>query len=109
MKIDRERALGELGIPSQMYDELLQIFKVQTESTLQELEGVVASSNHTEIAKLAHSIKGSAGNLRLDELQELARKIEFAAKGNADMAGISSDFTNLKALFADFKVLVPLS
>jgi len=43
------------------------------------LEAAIANSDYSEIQSVAHSIKGSAGNLRFQELSEMAKEIEHAA------------------------------
>ncbi len=80
--ITRQRALRELGITEEMYDELIGIFIQQSEQTLVDLASAVARKDFQDIKRAAHYVKGSAGNLRLDEVHDVAQEIEqLAAAG----------------------------
>ena len=106
MLIDRQRALDELGIPEEVYDELLQDFIAQTEPALAALLGAVGSQNLVDTAKTAHFVKGSAGNLRLDDLYLLAKEIESGAKGNQDTRILAENVSKLQAMFEELKKII---
>lgn len=103
MSIDKQRAVAELGIPVEMYDELLGIFVQQTGTALEDLTRALAAANFTEIARLAHFVKGSAGNLRLDQMHLLAKDIEFGAKEHKDITLLADLSGKLVILFDEFK------
>ena len=103
MIIDRQKALDELGIPEDIYDELLHIFIAQTDLEIHDLTDAVQSQNLEKAAKTAHSIKGSAVNLRIDDIHNLAKEIESDAKGNKDIKSIAEKTSKLKAMFEELK------
>jgi len=106
MLLDRKRALAELGIPEEMYNELLQDFVAETESALHNLFEAIQSGNRDDIASSAHFIKGSSGNLRIDDLYVLAKEIEFDARTNKDTAVMAQNASKLKASFEELKKII---
>lgn len=74
------RAMG--GIPEAVYDAIVQSFYEEVKGRLAVIKASVESNNFEEIAMAAHTIKGSAGNLRLTQIQEIAKSLECAAKAN---------------------------
>lgn len=106
MRLDKQRTMQELGIPEDMYNELLQVFIEQTEGALKNLYEGLRKQNYEEIAKAAHFIKGSAGNLRLDEIYQLSKGIEAAAKDNTDIKIIEVNIRQLKIRFEELCSIV---
>ena len=70
------------GIPEAVYDAIVQSFYEEAKGRLAVIKASVESNNFEEIAMSAHAIKGSAGNLRLTQIQEVAKALELAAKAN---------------------------
>ena len=77
-KPDVARALQRLGISEEIYNELFVDFLVMAREKASELEKAVAVANLGEATKLAHTIKGSAANLGIDTVADVARVIESA-------------------------------
>lgn len=86
-------------LDTEVLDELLEIlgeedlraitdsFAEQLGRQLSELSEYSTHPNLTETARIAHSLKGGAGNLGANALSELAAALERHARdGNADMA-----------------------
>jgi HPt (histidine-containing phosphotransfer) domain-containing protein len=90
-----------------MYIELLQVFITETEPALKSLKENVQAGNLEEASRNAHFIKGSAGNLRVEEIYTVAKEIEFSAKEKKDPGTIAESVTKLEALFEDFKKIIP--
>jgi len=103
MQIDRARALRELGISEKMFNELLEIFIEQTRSALKILEEAVDNNDYEEIRKNAHFIKGSAGNLRIDGIQGIAKEIELGAIEQQDIIIIKDSIGKLRVFFEEVK------
>lgn len=103
MQIDKTKALQELEIPEAMFNELLHIFVEQTEMTLKVIGEAVNNKNYEEIRQNAHFIKGSAGNLRINGIQDIAKEIEFNARENRDIAVIKISIEKLKMAFEEVK------
>ncbi len=79
-------------------DDFNEIFEIYIESTAHDLEGLIDALNSGDAEKAhekAHSIKGSSGNLGLDELFELSKEIDDQARNNS--------LNGLDKLVQDFK------
>jgi HPt (histidine-containing phosphotransfer) domain-containing protein len=85
MLIDREKAFRELDMPEELFNELLDMFVEQTEPALKTLEETANNKDYEEIRKSAHLINGSAGNLRIEGIQSIAKGIELAASEKQDI------------------------
>lgn len=103
MGLDRQRALNELGIPEAMYDELLSDLLKQVDDGINVLNEAVAANDLDTITQVSHSIKGSAGNLRVNSIYITAKELESAAKGKKDINVIKEDLERLKTAFAGLK------
>jgi two-component system, sensor histidine kinase and response regulator len=91
------------GLPVEVIDELLGAFFTQTEGEMTCLKEAMGRDDIDSIMKIAHSIKGAAGNLRVNSVQELARIIEMNAKEGYDKALVEATFTKLEAKLIEEK------
>jgi len=103
MQFDKQTALKKLGISEEMYDELTRMFIAQTEPVLKNLDDFIRLKDFGQIARLAHSINGSAANLRIEEIRGLAENIDLQAKENKDIKMIELNASKLKIAFEEFK------
>ncbi|MBF0254108.1 MAG: Hpt domain-containing protein [Candidatus Omnitrophica bacterium] len=76
------------GLDEAIYDELVADCIAQSGGEFEELKTAAAIPDHARLDALGHSIKGSAGNLRLTELQTAAKAVEFAGKEKRSAAEI---------------------
>ncbi len=84
-KSEKEKIMKELGgISEDIYDDLVQAFISQTGGAIAELKSVLSNGDFDSVAKIAHSIRGSAANLRFTRMQKIVETIEIAAKGRKD-------------------------
>jgi HPt (histidine-containing phosphotransfer) domain-containing protein len=67
-----ERCLGNLGLA----ERLLAKFQDRFEADLEELEKVVLSGRGSQIAQVAHRMKGAAASMSASRLKELSARIE---------------------------------
>jgi HPt (histidine-containing phosphotransfer) domain-containing protein len=103
MLIDREKAFRELDMPEDLFNELLDMFVEQTEPALKTLEEIVDDKNYQEIRKSAHLINGSAGNLRIEGIQTIAKAIEIGSTENQDIGIIKGNIAKLRIAFEELK------
>jgi HPt (histidine-containing phosphotransfer) domain-containing protein len=82
-RLDLMRELGEPGEPDPVV-ELVEVFETQTQQLVAMLETSQARGDHDTIRKVAHSLKGSSGNLGAMRLAELSRLLENHATGRSD-------------------------
>lgn len=80
--IDLQEIADKLDFDLEDIEMLIEVFLEDARESLDVLENAVKTNDIEEIFKSAHSIKGSAANLTLNEISELAREIELNAKEN---------------------------
>ncbi|MBF0503649.1 MAG: Hpt domain-containing protein [Candidatus Omnitrophica bacterium] len=96
--MDKKEILNELGgLPEDVYDELVLIFWDETRGRLKDMTQAVLAHDWTAVDRLAHGIKGSAANLRLTTIRDVAKEMQEAAKAN-DQPQVSRLFEFLKSL-----------
>lgn len=78
--IDAEEMAAKIGLNVKHIPILVQSFVDESTQIIASLETAIVQKDYTEIGNTAHSIKGSAGNLKFDEMYELAKEIELTAK-----------------------------
>ncbi len=64
---------------------LMEVFIETTTQELQNIQIACDENNFEVISQIAHSIKGSAANLTLMEISNLAKDIEYSAKEEMDI------------------------
>jgi two-component system sensor histidine kinase/response regulator len=89
-------ALKRLGISEEIYNELIVDFSVMAREKAALLERASGAADMAEAAKLAHSIKGSAANLGIDDVFEIVRSIETEAHRGTLTENIKEDIKRLK-------------
>ncbi len=70
------KALGEPDDADGFFKGLLDIFFERAPSLLKELDAAAVSQDAFRIEKLAHALKGSAGNLGAARMMHLAERLE---------------------------------
>ncbi len=95
---DVEKLAGELELEKSDITELLKDFAEYLAKTLPDLELAVGSGDLKQCRSLAHAIKGSSGNLRVQQIYDLASKMQ----SQADAANLPS----LSPLCAEMKELI---
>lgn len=103
MLIEKKRALREINISEEMFNELLNVFVEQTETALKIMKKTVTRKNYEEMRKQAHLISGSAGNLRISGIQKLAKEIELEAMEKREISVIKSHIGKLRTDFEKVK------
>ncbi len=79
--------------------EIVQMFREDTPPHLNELDEALAKGDAVRLGKIAHGLKGSAGNFGAKQFRLLTERIEALAKaGNLAAAPVA--ITELRAEFA---------
>lgn len=81
-KIDLQIIADELEFDLEDVEMIMDSFLENTKINLASLSEAVKSNNFEDIVKSAHSIKGSALNLLLDDIGKLAKELEVNAMEN---------------------------
>jgi HPt (histidine-containing phosphotransfer) domain-containing protein len=71
---------AKIGLNVKHIPILVQSFTAESSGIIQKLHSAIDSKDYEQIMQEAHSIKGSSGNLKFDEMYELARELELSAK-----------------------------
>jgi len=78
--LDAERLCKELMLNKEELALLFGVYKKKMATLLPELENAIRQQEHAKIALLAHNIKGSSANFRIESLQKFGAAMEEAAK-----------------------------
>lgn len=78
--LDYEKLSQELMLSSDELIMLVELFLKKMAKQIPDLQSAIKSKDYKQIALIAHSIKGSSGNFRLESVQEEGAKIEKMAK-----------------------------
>jgi len=78
--INFEEMAASIGLKAKHMPLLIGSFLEESIPALTELNSSIASNNLETVAQQAHAIKGSAGNLRFNEIYEMAKDMELSAK-----------------------------
>ena len=83
--INHEEMAKSIGLKIKHIPMLIESFLEESTPILSTLLTATKSNDYVTIRSTAHSIKGSAGNLRFSELADMAKELEHAAE-NEDSA-----------------------
>lgn len=78
-RVDHEEMARAIGLKSKHIPLLIASFIEESISILGTLEENIASRNYEKIRSSVHAIKGSAGNLKFNEIYEMAKEMELSA------------------------------
>ena len=84
---------------------LLKLYLKKMKKVMPELLELIEKKDYENIAHLAHSIKGSSANFRIEVLQEGANKIELMAKDKNETYDYETCFANMSSFLAEIKVV----
>jgi PAS domain S-box-containing protein len=93
--IDVAAGMKRIAGKKRVYRDLLIQFAVKQESTGEKISQALASGDRSEAERLAHSLKGAAGNLGMDEIFQGAGKLEGAVR--MSQAGVEDLIKELTA------------
>jgi len=76
--LNYEEMAKSIGLKPKHMPMLIGSFLEESAPILETLTVAITSNDYVSIKSAAHSIKGSAGNLRFNELYEMAKELEHA-------------------------------
>ncbi|CAK0745697.1 two-component system, sensor histidine kinase and response regulator [Gammaproteobacteria bacterium] len=76
--IDMEATINRMGGDFSLLRELLTIFVDSCDHTVQDIKNALAMDNRTAAVRFAHTVKGTAGNLGIVDVQKAAERLERA-------------------------------
>jgi HPt (histidine-containing phosphotransfer) domain-containing protein len=102
--INAEEMAAKIGLNAKHIPILIQSFTDESTQIIASLESAISQKDYTEIGNTAHSIKGSAGNLKFDEMYELAKEVELSAKAGKEDYPYEAACTSLKNAILSIKI-----
>jgi len=77
--LNHEEMSAAIGLKVKHMPILIGSFLDESQTIIDSLESAVETNTYSDIKSHAHSIKGSAGNLKFDDIYEMAKEIELSA------------------------------
>jgi len=74
--MDLKGLAADIGLDEEEMLELVELFFETSISDLEKLKKALDQNDAETVSETAHSIKGAAGNMRFEEIYEMARQIE---------------------------------
>ncbi|MDH5298769.1 MAG: Hpt domain-containing protein [Desulfobulbaceae bacterium] len=96
---NRAFALEQAGDDEELLAELLELLRSSSASDLAKIREAMAAGNAAAMGDAAHSIKGAAASLGIDQLSALAYAMEKAGRAN-DLEGAKQQFAALAEMVA---------
>jgi len=85
-QLDETAILTRVGDDLDLLGDVVELFHQNSRELLDSIEAAAASGDTAALQRLAHTLKGSAGNFTTTGLYDLARDLEMRA-GSGDLAG----------------------
>jgi HPt (histidine-containing phosphotransfer) domain-containing protein len=99
---DREFALEQAGQDEELLAELVKLFNETSADDLSKMQKALSEGDAQGVGDAAHSIKGAAASLGIEDIRKAAHDIEKAGRsGNLDGAG--SCLPELEQLLGQFE------
>lgn len=80
--VDVENIATQLDFDIEDVEMLLEVFLESSKESLEEMNEAIKNDDLTALYQCAHGIKGSAANIILKDISEVAKEIELNAKEN---------------------------
>ena len=77
--LNHDEISASIGLKLKHIPLLIGSFLDESKIIMSSLENAIETKNYAEIKSSAHSIKGSAGNLKFNEIYEMAKEVELSA------------------------------
>ncbi len=103
--LDMDRLRDELLLTNDEIIMLVNLFIKKMKKSMPELKNAINIKDYKKIRTLAHSIKGSSANFRLEILQEKANELEIMARGENTRFDYTQVFTAIKKIVEDIKIV----
>lgn len=87
---------AKIGLNVKHIPILIESFTDESKGIMEQLENAVNAKDYAAISSAAHSIKGSSGNLKFNEMYELAKEVELSAKAAKEDYPYAEACTSIK-------------
>ena len=100
--VDLDRLMDQWSGKSSFVAKILKAFEHETCNDMENFEGAFAGGNTTEIAGIAHRIKGAAATIGAEAIREEAAKLESMGR-SGDLSQAPECFSRLKSEFERYR------
>lgn len=90
--LDSIRGLGQPGAPDPVA-ELCALFFEDMEGRLTRIRRAMGAGDRAEVARQAHAMKGTAGNLGARRMYQAARRLEAQARGGEPAGELAAELS----------------
>ncbi len=98
---NKENAAAQLGLALNTYIKIVKTFFVEKEVFITKINACLNVNDFEGIKCVAHEVKGVAANFRIEDIRELAEKLEVAVKAGSGQDEIRRIITILEKTFSD--------
>jgi len=98
--MNHEEMAAAIGLKPKHIPMLVGSFLEESVDILETLSKAIESKDYEAIKASAHAIKGSAGNLRFNEVYEMSKEVEFAGTDANESFDYDGYLTAIKAAVA---------
>lgn len=102
--LNYDEMAAAIGLNAKHMPMLIGSFMEESTSIMDSLGEAISNKDFTGIRSHAHSIKGSAGNLKFNEIYEMSREMELAASDNNEEFEYETYFEAIKTAMATIKL-----
>ncbi|MCK5192955.1 MAG: Hpt domain-containing protein [Desulfobulbaceae bacterium] len=101
---DREFALEQAGQDEELLAELVQLFNDTSADDVAKIQAALSAGDAQGMADAAHSIKGAAASMGIEDIRKAAHEIEKSGR-NEDVDSAGAGLPDLEDLLGQFKSL----
>jgi len=101
--INHEEMASQIGLNAKHIPILIDSFKQESQTAVEKLQKAIEDNDYEVIQKNAHFIKGSAGNLKFDEMYEMSKEMELSATAKNSDFDYLGYFNAIKIAFDTIK------
>ena len=101
--INHDEMAAAIGLKPKHIPMLIGSFLEESEGILDSLQTAISSKDYDGIKAQAHAIKGSAGNLRFNEVYEMSKELENAGSESASDFDYDGYLTAIKTAVSTIK------
>jgi len=94
--LNHEEMSAAIGLKVKHIPMLIGSFLEESQTIMGSLSDAIDSKNYADIKSHAHSIKGSAGNLKFNDIYEMAKEIELSATSSDENFDYKAYFEAIK-------------
>ncbi len=100
---DKKEVSSSMELPVEFLEELLTLFFDDVENQLIQLDQAIKISEFSNITDIAHNIKGSAANVRLELVRVIAEELEKESKSLSVNYNYNDNAKRLRETIAQYK------